>query len=136
MADNPSISVVIPVFNEEESLERLYSALSQVLEPISNWEIIFVDDGSDDDSFNIMKTIVENDNRVRIVSFYRNYGKSAALSEGFKLAKGKYVITIDADLQDDPKEIPNLISKLFSPPHFQVASSVSEKQNKQQCRCK
>ncbi len=112
MADNPSISVVIPVFNEEESLERLYRELSQVLEPISNWEIIFVDDGSDDDSFNVMKTIVENDNRVTIVSFYRNYGKSAALSEGFKLAKGKYVITIDADLQDDPKEIPNLISKL------------------------
>ena len=112
MADNPSISVVVPVFNEEESLEILYRELSQVLEPIANWEIIFVDDGSDDDSLNVMKTIVENDNHVRIVSFYRNYGKSAALSEGFKLAKGKYVITIDADLQDDPKEIPNLISKL------------------------
>ncbi len=112
MANNLSISVVIPVFNEEKSLERLYSEISQVLESIINWEIIFVDDGSDDDSLNVLKTIVENDNRVTIVSFYRNYGKSAALSEGFKLAKGKYVITIDADLQDDPKEIPNLISKL------------------------
>ena len=112
MADNPSISVVIPVFNEEKSLDRLFSELSQELESFENWEIIFVDDGSDDDSLNVMKTIVENDNRVSIVSFYRNYGKSAALSEGFKLAKGKYVITIDADLQDDPKEIPNLISKL------------------------
>ena len=72
MADNPSISVVIPVYNEEESLERLYRELSQVLEPISNWEIIFVDDGSDDDSLNVMKTIGKNDNRVTIISFYRN----------------------------------------------------------------
>ena len=112
MVDEIFISIVIPVLNEEESLEKLYSELSHVLAPITNWEIIFVDDGSDDDSLNVLKTIVENDNRVTIVSFYRNYGKSAALSEGFKLAKGKYVITIDADLQDDPKEIPNLISKL------------------------
>ena len=112
MVDEIDISIVISVLNEEESLEKLYSELSQVLEPIANWEIIFIDDGSDDNSLNVMKTIVENDNRVTIISFYRNYGKSASLSEGFKLAKGKYVITIDADLQDDPKEIPKLISKL------------------------
>ena len=112
MVDEIYISIVIPVLNEEESLEKLYSELSHVLAPIINWEIIFVDDGSDDDSLNVMKTIGKNDKRVTIVSFYRNYGKSASLSEGFKIAKGKYVITIDADLQDDPKEIPNLISKL------------------------
>ena len=112
MEDSLLISVVVPVFNEEESLEKLYNELTSTLEKYSSWEIICVDDGSDDETLTIMQNIVENDNRVTIVSFYRNYGKSAALSEGFKLAKGKYVITIDADLQDDPKEIPNLISKL------------------------
>ena len=112
MADNPSISVVIPVFNEEESLERLYSELSQVLEPIANWEIIFVDDGSDDNSNKIIRDLAESDICITVIQFFKNYGKADALSEGFKYATGDIVITIDSDLQDDPAEIPRLIEKI------------------------
>jgi len=112
MADNPSISVVIPVYNEEESLEILYSELSQVLEPIANWEIIIVDDGSDDDSFPVLKKMVNEDSRIVAIRFFKNFGKAYALSEGFNHSSGDIVITIDADLQDDPAEIPRLIAKI------------------------
>ena len=112
MADNPSISVVIPVFNEEESLEILYSELSQVMEPIANCEIIFVDDGSDDDSFPVLKKMINEDSRIVAIRFFKNFGKAHALSEGFNHSSGDIVITIDADLQDDPVEIPRLIGKI------------------------
>ena len=112
MEDNHSVSVVIPVYNEEESLEKLYSELAQILEPYSNWEIIFVDDGSDDNSYPIMRQIAEKDSRITTIRFFKNFGKADALSEGFKHTMGDIVITMDADLQDDPVEIPNLINKI------------------------
>ena len=106
------ISVVIPVFNELESLPDLVEELKINLNNFKKWEVIFVDDGSSDKSNNwLFKLSNENDN-FKLIQFFRNYGKSAALSEGFKNAKGDYIITMDADLQDDPAEIPNLINKL------------------------
>lgn len=107
------ISVVIPVFNEAESLQELYERLVKVTsENQYRAEYIFVDDGSTDDSFQILHDFNKVDERVRISQLRNNYGKSAALSEGFARAEGKYVITMDSDLQDDPAEIPNLIAKL------------------------
>ena len=106
------ISVVIPVYNEVESVEQLYKELIKVLSSFDSYQIIFVDDGSSDGSVNVIKKIIENDINTNIIQFHRNYGKSAALGEGFKNANGEYIVTMDADLQDDPKEIPNLVSKL------------------------
>ena len=106
------ISVVIPVFNEIGSLPDLVDQLKSVLELMKEWEILFVDDGSSDGSTEFLTKLSENDENITLIQFYRNYGKSAALSEGFKLAKGQYLITMDADLQDDPAEFPNLIKKL------------------------
>lgn len=108
------LSIVIPLFNEEESLPELTDKIVSVLqrEKIYDYEIIFIDDGSTDKSFEIIKKLRKNNNRIHCVKFRRNYGKSAALSVGFELAKGKFVITMDADLQDDPEEIPNLLAKI------------------------
>jgi glycosyltransferase involved in cell wall biosynthesis len=107
------VSVVIPVFNEEESLPELYSKLTAMLErTAAGHELIFVDDGSTDRSPGMVLSLRERDRRVKLISFNRNYGKSPALSEGFKAARGDIVVTIDADLQDNPDEIPGMIAKL------------------------
>lgn len=105
------ISVVIPLLNEEKSLEELYNKISTAIRNYS-FEIVFVDDGSTDSSWKVIGSISENDPRVKAIRFRRNYGKSDALQSGFEVAKGKYVVTIDADLQDDPDEIPALIDML------------------------
>ena len=110
---NKVISIVIPLFNEEESIVELSITLKKVLERMrANYEVIFVDDGSTDGSYQKIKEINHLNNRFKCIKFKRNYGKSAALSEAFKAAKGDYVITMDADLQDDPEEIPALIQRL------------------------
>jgi len=107
------LSIVIPLFNEEESIHPLSNEIKKVMYPISmQWEAIFVDDGSSDLSLKNVKDICNNDRRFRYISFRKNYGKSAALQVGFKHSTGDVVITMDADLQDDPKEIPNLLKKL------------------------
>lgn len=107
------ISIVIPLFNEEESLPHLKKAIDDVLDRESlEAEIVFINDGSMDGSQAILETMKENDPRVHVHSFRRNLGKAAALNLGFQQARGKYVITMDADLQDDPDEIPNLVAKL------------------------
>ena len=106
------LSIVIPVFNEEESIRELYSQIKDSLKEKSEYEIIFIDDGSSDNSKKNIKALINQDSNVRLISFYRNFGKSAALSEGFKHASGDIIITMDADLQDDPNEITNLINKL------------------------
>ncbi len=108
-----TLSIVIPLYNESESLPHLKEVLDEVLERENiDAEMIFVDDGSRDGSNEILAEFEEKDDRVIRTGFKRNRGKSAALKHGFTLANGKYVITMDADLQDDPNEIPNLISKI------------------------
>ena len=111
-------SFVIPVFNEAESLNELYRQVVQNAllskwcnEPIK-YEIIFVNDGSSDDSVEIIHKLHDNDDNVHLISFRKNFGKSAALQAGFRNVSGGIVITMDSDLQDDPAEIPNMISKL------------------------
>ena len=106
------LSIVIPVFNEEESVQELYFQIKDSLKMESEYEIIFIDDGSSDNSKKNINALINQDSNVRLISFYRNFGKSAALSEGFKHASGDIIITMDADLQDDPNEITNLINKL------------------------
>lgn len=106
-------SVVIPCYNEEESLRKLYDRLTAVFAQISgSYELIFVDDGSTDDSFSILKTLHDQDKKVKVIHFRKNFGKSEVLSHGFKQSLGKIIITIDADLQDLPEEIPRLLEHL------------------------
>lgn len=107
------ISVVIPFLNEEGSLEELYRRLTTVLQTDGyNYELIFIDDGSRDNSNSIIQKCREHDAHVRLITFRRNQGKSAALDIGFAQARGGMVVTMDADLQDDPNEIPQLTAKL------------------------
>ncbi len=113
-SSKPSITVVIPLLNEEESLPELVSRLTPVLETESagRYEVLFIDDGSTDGSWEILRTLHRRNGRIHANRFRRNYGKSAALAVGFAQAKNDIVITMDADLQDDPLEIPNLVAKI------------------------
>lgn len=104
------ISIVIPLFNEEESLPHLYERLINVFK--EDVEFIFVDDGSTDKSLQILESLSSNDKRIKVISFRRNFGKSSALSAGFKKSRGDIIVTMDADLQDQPEEVPKLIEKL------------------------
>jgi len=103
------ISIVIPLLNEAESLPELHEWIRNILDPMPlSYEVIFIDDGSTDDSWSCIVDLQTKDNRVKGIRLQRNYGKSAALNEGFKAAEGEVVITMDADLQDSPAEIPEL----------------------------
>lgn len=107
------ISVVIPVHDEERSVALLYDELRSALEPLgSEWETIFVDDGSTDGTFAALTRLHSEMDNVRVVRLRRNFGKAAALVAGFDQARGDTVVTIDGDLQDDPAEIPRLLAKL------------------------
>lgn len=121
------ISVVIPLLNEEESLSELHSWLSKVLPTCcQRWEILFVDDGSRDRSWEVIQRLSVADANVRGFRFSRNYGKSAALQTAFSHATGRYIITMDADLQDSPEEIPGLIQMLEEGP-FDLVSGWKKK---------
>ena len=103
------ISVVIPLLNEEESIIELYEWIARVMKENNfEYEIIYVDDGSTDESFSILKSLAEKHKEVKIIKFRTNHGKSQALNAAFKVTKGDVVITMDADLQDSPDEIPEL----------------------------
>jgi glycosyltransferase involved in cell wall biosynthesis len=116
------ISVVIPLYNERESLNELALKLVKVFQNMNvTYEVIFIDDGSTDDSFEVIKEIRHKNKRFHCIKFRRNYGKSAALAEGFKIARGKFVVTMDADLQDDPSEIPDLI-KILKDENYDLVS--------------
>jgi len=107
------ISIVIPLHNEERSIALLYEELQAALEPLGqDWETVFVDDGSVDGSFAALTRLHAANENVRVVRLRRNFGKAAALAAGFSQARGEIVVTIDADLQDDPAEIPRLLVKL------------------------
>ncbi len=107
------ISVVVPLLNEEHSLEALYREIVDTLEPLDNYfEVVFVDDGSTDGSLDVLGRLHEENTNVVVVHLRRNFGKAAALQAGFLEARGDIVVTIDADLQDDPAEIPKLLAKL------------------------
>ena len=107
------LSVLIPLYNERDNLRPLFQKITEVLDGNGlEWEVIFVDDGSDDGSAEIISDLEASSSRVKVVSLRRNFGKSAALDTGFQEAKGKWVVIMDADLQDDPEEIPGLIEML------------------------
>jgi len=104
-----NISVVIPLLNESDSLTELHDWIAKVMQSNHfSYEIIFIDDGSTDDSWEVITTLSKKDNTVKGIRFSKNYGKSQALNAGFKITKGDVVITMDADLQDNPEEIPEL----------------------------
>ncbi len=108
------ISVIVPLYNEEESLPELSGWIERVMnENNFTYEVIFVNDGSRDNSWKVVKSLSEKNSNIRGISFSRNYGKSAALHVGFKEANGKVVITMDADLQDSPDEIPALYKMII-----------------------
>ncbi len=122
-----NISVVIPLLNEEESLQELYDWIASVMQ--SNqflYEIIFIDDGSTDNSWKIITELAKTHTPVKGIRFQKNYGKSQALDAGFNLAKGDVVITMDADLQDNPEEIPELY-KLIITNNFDLISGWKKK---------
>ena len=109
----PELSFVIPVFDEEESLPELVDKIRAMCDREGfTFEVWFVDDGSTDGSWRIIETTHQNDTRFAGIRFRRNYGKSAALAVGFQRARGRYVITMDADLQDDPEEVPAMVAML------------------------
>lgn len=107
------ISLVIPVYNEKESLPELWARSRPVLESLSlGWELLFIDDGSNDGSFEVLRELRREDSRIRVFRFTENRGQSAALAAGFRHSQGEVVVTMDADLQNDPADIPSLLSRL------------------------
>ena len=109
------LSIVIPLYNEDESIDELHSKIVSSLSNSSlNYEIIFIDDGSSDNSWNIIKDVTKRVHNTRAIRFLTNYGKSMALSAGFKSTRGEVVVTMDADLQDDPNEILQLYNILIN----------------------
>ena len=109
----PQLSIVLPIYNEEESLPHLLAELVPALEATGRtFEIICIDDGSRDASFRELKKLRDQDNRIRLIQFRRNFGQTAAFAAGFSRAQGDVVITMDADLQNDPSDIPELLAKI------------------------
>lgn len=122
------ISVVVPLYNEEESLPELYAWIHRVMQANGfSYEVIFVDDGSTDKSWKVVQELAQEDpEHVRGASFRRNYGKSPALNTGFRMARGKVVITMDADLQDSPDEIPELF-RMITEDGYDLVSGFKKK---------
>ena len=108
------ISVLIPIFNEQDSIKELYQEIKKNIPQELSCEIIYINDGSNDSSLDIIKSILATDKNVKLINLFVNSGKSEALNIAFEKAAGNIIFTIDGDLQDDPKEIPNLINKIKS----------------------
>lgn len=109
---SPELSIVVPLLDEQDNIGPLYEQISRTLAEHGGYEILFVDDGSRDNSFDILAGFQKNDPRVRVIRFRKNFGQTAALSAGFAHARGKIVVAIDADLQNDPTDIPKMVAKL------------------------
>jgi glycosyltransferase involved in cell wall biosynthesis len=121
------LSILIPLLNEEESLPELAAWIKKVCSSNGySYEVIMIDDGSTDNSWNVIETLRKDNNAIKGIKFQRNYGKSAALNEGFKAAQGDVVITMDADLQDSPEEIPEL-RRMIVEDHFDIVSGWKKK---------
>jgi len=110
----PNLSLIIPVYNEEENLPILVEAIHKALDPLSyTWEVILVDDGSEDDSLKVLTKLAEEDpQHLRVLSFRRNFGQTAAIAAGLDYARGEIIVLLDADMQNDPADIPMLLAKL------------------------
>lgn len=113
----PYLSIVIPIFNEEANITQLWERLRKVLvahfqDPERPWEVVFTDDGSRDQSLDMLQAIARDEPRVTVVEFNRNYGQHAAIFGAFAMAQGQVVVTMDADLQNPPEEIPKLVAKI------------------------
>ncbi|GIX49595.1 MAG: dolichol-phosphate mannosyltransferase [Candidatus Tectimicrobiota bacterium] len=109
----PVLSVVIPVYNEEESLQPLVQRLRAACEPLGlPYEVLFVDDGSQDSTFATLEALHRQDGRLRVLRFRKNYGQTAAMAAGFRHARGQVIVSMDGDLQNDPADIPRLLAKL------------------------
>jgi glycosyltransferase involved in cell wall biosynthesis len=111
--DHPEISIVIPVLNEAENILTLYTALKSTMQKMGRpWEVIFVDDGSTDGTYELLKKLHGNDEGVCVVKLRRNFGQTAAMTAGFNHARGDIIVCLDGDLQNDPQDIPQLVNKL------------------------
>jgi glycosyltransferase involved in cell wall biosynthesis len=109
----PEISIIIPIKNESENLQRLHQELTASLEPVGRpYELIFIEDGSTDESFQLLAKLQASDPRVRVIRFRRNFGQTAAFAAGFASARGRYIVTADGDLQNDPADIPAMVERL------------------------
>jgi glycosyltransferase involved in cell wall biosynthesis len=127
MSQNPQISIVVPLYNEEESLPELHQWIVRVMHTNNfSYEVVFIDDGSTDTSWEVVEKIKSADSNVKGIKFQRNYGKSAALHVGFQAVTGDVVITMDADLQDSPEEIPDLY-KMITVDKFDLVSGWKKK---------
>ena len=109
---SPKVSVVVPLLNEQDNIEPLYKEITQTLEDKYQYEIVFIDDGSSDSSFAILGRLQKADPKITVIRFRKNFGQTAALSAGFTHAQGEIITAIDADLQNDPADIPKIIDKL------------------------
>ena len=110
---DPDISIVIPVYNEEASIILLYNSLKEVCNRLGlNYELIFIDDGSTDSTYGILSELYQKTSKLRVIKFRKNYGQTAGMSAGFRYAKGKVIISMDGDLQNDPKDIPKFLKKI------------------------
>ena len=110
----PNLSLIVPVYNEEKNLPTLIEAIHKTLEPLPySWEVVLVDDGSEDDSLQVLTELTEKDSQhLRVLSFRRNFGQTAAIAAGLDYAQGEIIVLLDADMQNDPADIPMLLAKL------------------------
>lgn len=121
--DEIDITIVIPLYDEEENVAALYEEVAEVMGcGDHSYEVIFVDDGSKDRTFELLTEATHGDGRCTVIQFTRNFGQTAALAAGFEVARGRYIVPMDGDLQNDPHDIPVLIAKLDEPPGYDVVS--------------
>ena len=113
MQDRPILSIIIPIYNEEESIPRLFRSIVSACELLEEpYEIIFIDDGSSDRTPFVLEQLYRENSCVRVIEFRKNFGQTAAMAAGFRAARGEFVVSMDGDLQNDPSDIPNLLSKI------------------------
>lgn len=121
------LSVVVPCYNEKDSLEEFYDSLTKkIKEEKISYELVMVDDGSSDDTLNILKSLADKDKNVKVISFSRNFGKESAMLAGLEYAKGDYIAIMDADLQHTPEVLFNMYEKLISEPLYDVVCAYQE----------